>query len=86
MADIGLALWEGDGSSLGRSAWQSVDSVLFAGITAERSQPVVQKRQPQLPERRGRAYAAVARMKLQAHWQTDVLAGFAPGTATGVLA
>jgi hypothetical protein len=28
-------------------------------------------------------YDAIARMKLQAHWQTDVLAGFALGTATG---
>ncbi len=29
------------------------------------------------------AYDAVARMKSQAHWQTDVLAAFALGTATG---
>lgn len=28
-------------------------------------------------------YIALARMKLQAHWQTDVLAGFALGTAAG---
>ena len=32
-ADIGLALWEGDGSRLGRSAWQSVDSVVLADVT-----------------------------------------------------
>jgi undecaprenyl-diphosphatase len=32
------------------------------------------------------AYDAVARMKVQAHWQTDVLAGFAIGTAAGWLA
>lgn len=32
------------------------------------------------------AYDAVARLKSQAHWQTDVLAGFALGTATGYLA
>jgi hypothetical protein len=30
-------------------------------------------------------YDAVARMKVQAHWQTDVLAGFAIGTAGGWL-
>jgi PAP2 superfamily len=28
-------------------------------------------------------YDAIARMKVQAHWQTDVLAGFAIGTASG---
>ena len=32
------------------------------------------------------AYDAVARMKVRAHWQTDVLAGFALGTATGWIA
>lgn len=31
-------------------------------------------------------YDGIARMKVQAHWQTDVLAGFAIGTATGFLA
>jgi acid phosphatase family membrane protein YuiD len=31
-------------------------------------------------------YDAIARMKVQAHWQTDVLAGFALGTYTGYLA
>lgn len=32
------------------------------------------------------AYDAIARMKAQAHWQTDVLAGWALGTAVGYLA
>jgi len=32
------------------------------------------------------AYDAIARMKVQAHWQTDVLAGFALGTAAGYFA
>ena len=31
-------------------------------------------------------YDAIARMKVQAHWQTDVLAGFALGTGFGILA
>jgi len=31
-------------------------------------------------------YDAVARMKVQAHWQTDVIAGFALGTTWGYLA
>jgi hypothetical protein len=30
-------------------------------------------------------YDAIARMKSQAHWQTDVLAGFALGSLTGYL-
>jgi membrane-associated phospholipid phosphatase len=30
-------------------------------------------------------YDGIARMKVQAHWQTDVLAGFALGTGTGWL-
>ena len=32
------------------------------------------------------AYDAIARMKVQAHWQTDVLAGFAIGASAGWLA
>ena len=32
------------------------------------------------------AYVGVARMKAQAHWQTDVLAGFALGTLSGYYA
>jgi len=31
-------------------------------------------------------YGAVARMKFQAHWQTDVPAGLALGTASGYVA
>ena len=31
-------------------------------------------------------YDAIARMKVQAHWQTDVLAGWAIGTAAGYYA
>jgi len=31
-------------------------------------------------------YDAIGRMKQQAHWQTDVLAGFALGTASGYYA
>src|SRR5205085_6368785 len=33
-ADIGLALWEGGETRLGRSAWQSIDSVRLAGAAA----------------------------------------------------
>ena len=128
VAAIGLALWEGDGSRLGQAAWQSVDSVVLAGVTAEAAKRVFGRERPgyandpnQWFKSRNRsfpsgevaeitsiitpyvleyrhdhpgvwalellpAYDAIARMKVQAHWQTDVLAGFALGTATGVLA
>ena len=126
--DIGLALWEGDGSRLGRSAWQSVDSVVLAGVTAEVAKRAFGRERPRdtndpnqwfksgnrsfpsgevaeissiitpyvLEYRHDHpavwalellpAYDAVARMKVQAHWQTDVLAGFALGTAAGIWA
>ena len=32
------------------------------------------------------AYDSMARMKVQGHWQTDVLAGWAIGTAFGMYA
>jgi len=32
------------------------------------------------------AYSAIARLRVRAHWQTDVLAGWALGTATGYYA
>src|SRR2546430_4217229 len=35
IADIGLAVWEGGETRLGRSAWQSIDSVALAGVAAE---------------------------------------------------
>ena len=31
-------------------------------------------------------YDAIARVKVQAHWQTDVIAGFAVGTLSGYFA
>jgi len=127
-ADIGLALWEGDGTRLGRSAWQSVDSVVLAGVTAEAAKRAFGRERPGdsndpnqwfksgersfpsgevaeisaiitpyvLEYRQDHpavwglellpAYDAIARMKVQAHWQSDVLAGFALGTASGIWA
>ena len=127
LTTIGIGLWEGDGSRLGRTAWQSVDSVAVAGITAEVAKRVFGRQRPRDTDdpdqwfSGGRSfpsgevaeisaiitpyvleyrhdhpavwaleilpvYDAVARMKVQAHWQTDVLAGFALGTATGIWA
>ncbi|MBV9191902.1 MAG: phosphatase PAP2 family protein, partial [Betaproteobacteria bacterium] len=35
IGDVAFALWEGGESRLGKAAWQSIDSVAVAGITAE---------------------------------------------------
>jgi undecaprenyl-diphosphatase len=127
LADIGFALWEGGESRIGKSAWQSVDSVLLSGIGAETGKRVfgrVRPRDTNDPNQwreGGRsfpsgevaetsaivtpyvleyahdhplawalellpAYDSVARMKVQAHWQTDVLAGWALGALTGYYA
>ena len=127
IGDIGLALWEGGESRLGKTAWQSLDSVAGTGVVAESAKRVFGRQRPADTSdpnqwrKGGRSfpsgevteisavvtpyvleygrdhpavwalellpvYDAVARMKVQAHWQTDVLAGFALGTAGGYLA
>jgi undecaprenyl-diphosphatase len=124
---VGFALWEGGESRIGKTAWQSVDSVVVSQVVAESAKPAfgrVRPRDANDPNewfKNGRsfpsgevagitgiitpyvleyghdnphvyalellpAYDAIARMKVQAHWQTDVLAGFALGTAAGYLA
>src|SRR5690348_12301003 len=35
VGDLGIALWEGTDSRLGRTAWQSIDSVALATVVAE---------------------------------------------------
>ena len=127
-ADVGIALWEGGDSRLGRAAWQSIDSTALGTLSAETTKRWfgrVRPRDSNDPNqwfKRGHysfpssevaettaiitpyvleygrdhpavyllelvpAYDAIARMKVQAHWQTDVLAGFAIGTVTGLIA
>ena len=127
-ADLGLALWEGGDSRLGKAAWQSVDALAVSTLAAEGGKRVFGRLRPsetqdpnQWFETGGRsfpsgevaeisaivtpyvlhygadhpgvyalellpAYDAIARVKVQAHWQTDVLAGFAIGSASGYLA
>jgi len=128
-ADVAAALWEGGDSRLGKTLWQSVDSMLLASVAANAGKLVFRRDRPTetgdpnkwfqsgnhysfpsgevsamaglvtpfvleyghdhpavyalelLP-----AYDAVARMRVRAHWQTDVLAGWALGTATGYYA
>jgi len=127
--EIGGSLWLGGESELGLTFWQTVDSSVFSGITAQlmkwgfgRKRPsqtsdpnewfkgtqyqsfpsgevtlqasfvtpfivTYAERQPWvwaleiLP-----AYDAVARVKNGAHWQTDVIAGWALGTGFGYFA
>ena len=126
VGEVGCGLWEGGETRLGRTCWQSIDSSMLAGITAQVMKSAFTRVRPHQfddPDRwfEGRGYYsfpsgevaavtavvtpfvleyrddyplvyamevlplydAVARMKVQAHWQTDVLAGFALGTLTG---
>jgi membrane-associated phospholipid phosphatase len=127
--EVSGALWLGGESELGLTFWQTVDSSIFSGATAQvmkwgfgRKRPsqtdnpnewfkgthyqsfpsgevtlqasfvtpfivTYADRQPWvwaleiLP-----AYDAVARVKQGAHWQTDVIAGWALGTGFGYFA
>ncbi len=126
---VAAAFWEGGGTRLGKTLWQSVDSLVLttAATTAgklvfTRARPS-QTSDPNLWFQGGHhysfpsgevgamsavvtplileykndhpwvwalellpAYDAVARVKVHAHWQTDVLAGFAIGTGIGYYA
>src|SRR5260370_35372990 len=46
IVDLGFALWEGGESRLGKTAWQSVDSVALAGLTAEGMKRVFGRERP----------------------------------------
>jgi undecaprenyl-diphosphatase len=122
--DLGMALYEGDGTRIGKTSWQSLDSWLVSGVIAEAGKRVFGRRRPAETDNPNEwfqggksfpsgevteissivtpyvleyghdhptvyalellpVYDAVARVKSQAHWQTDVLAGFVIGTATG---
>ena len=123
------ALWEGSDSRLGKTSWQSVDSLVIGGLAAEgmkriftRTRPIVSNDPDLWFQGRGHysfpsgevmevttaitpfvleygsehpavwalellpLYMSVGRLKQQAHWQTDVLASFAIGSAIGAYA
>ena len=127
IGDLAFATWEGGESRIGHTAWQSVDSVALAGVTAEAGKRIFGRLRPtetndpnqwfqggrsfpsgEVAEISGivtpyvleygrdhpavyalellPAYDAIARVKVGAHWQTDVLAGWAIGTGSGYLA
>ncbi len=125
--EVGGALWLGGESELGHTFWQTVDSSVFSGATAQVTKWSFGRKRPSqtsdpnewfkggqsfpsgevtlqasfvtpfivnyadrnpwvwalevLP-----AYDAVARVKQGAHWQTDVIAGWALGTGFGYFA
>ena len=127
LTDIGIALWEGGDTRLGRNAWQSIDSVTMSTIIAETGKRATGRLRPaetddphqwrmggrsfpsgEVAEISGivtpyvleygsehpsvyalellPVYDAIARVKVQAHWQSDVIAGFAIGTVSGFVA
>jgi undecaprenyl-diphosphatase len=126
---VAAAFWEGGETRLGKTLWQSVDSVLFTTVATSGGKVLFRRERPTQTDdpnqwfksghhysfpsgevgamsaivtpvvlEYGRdhpwvwalellpAYDAVARMKVHAHWQTDVLAGFAIGTGIGYYA
>ena len=127
LATVGIALWEGGETRLGKSAWQSVDSLVLASVAAGVGKVLFGRLRPDQTSDPNQwfeggksfpsgevsqvaaivtpyvleyarenpwayalellpAYEAVARVKVGEHWQTDVLAGWALGTATGYFA
>ena len=123
---LGTALWEGDDSRLGRTAWQSTDSLLLGEaatgvlkITFTRARPAQTSDPGRWFQGSGHysfpsgevmeittavtpfvleygsehpavwglellpLYDAIARVRSKAHWQSDVLASFAIGSAIG---
>ena len=123
------AVWEGGETRLGRTYWQSVDSLLLSSVAATGLKYTFSRKRPTETENpnewfKGKGhysfpsgevaaitgivtpfvleygkdhpsvyllealplYDAIARMKVRAHWQTDVLAAFAVGSASGYYA
>ena len=126
---VGGALWEGGNDRLGRTYWQSLDSVALGAVSSTglkyvftRSRPSQTNDPDQWFKGKGHysfpsgevtfmsaavtpfvleyghdnpavyalealpVYTAVARVKVHAHWQSDVVAGFGLGFGTGYLA
>ena len=126
---IAAAFWEGGETRIGKTLWQSVDSVLISAVATTGGKYVFTRARPTQTDDPNQwfkgghrysfpsgkvgamsavvtpfileyhndhpgvwalellpAYDAVARMKVRAHWQTDVLAGFAIGAAAGYYA
>ena len=126
LGQIGVALWEGDSSKLGDTAWRGIDSEAIGALSTEALKRIFTRERPSGtsdPNRffvggsnasfpSGEAaeaaslvspylfaygeqhpaiyllgalplYVGIARVKAQAHWQSDVIAGWAVGGAAG---
>jgi membrane-associated phospholipid phosphatase len=126
VGEIGLGLWEGGETRLGRTAWRAIDASAIAGLSSQVLKYSFKRKRPYESDNPNQwfqsgahysfpsgevaavsaivtpfvleygsdhpevwllealpAYDAVARMKAQGHWQTDVLAGFAIGAWSG---
>jgi undecaprenyl-diphosphatase len=124
--EVAGALWLGDDDPLGHTFWQTIDSSVIAGVSAEVLKKSFSRARPNQGDDPNRwfrgsccesfpsgevtlqasfvtpliaryarenpwiwslellpAYDAVARLKSRAHWQTDVIAGWALGSAVG---
>jgi undecaprenyl-diphosphatase len=46
LGNVGFALWEGGDSRLGKSAWQSVDSMVLSGGVANVAKPIFGRQRP----------------------------------------
>lgn len=127
--EIGGSLWLGGESELGLTFWQTVDSSVFSGVTAQLMKWGFCRKRPSQADNPNEwfkgtqyqsfpsgevtlqasfvtpfivnyaernpwvwalevlpAYAAAARVKNGAHWQTDVIAGWALGSGFGYFA
>jgi membrane-associated phospholipid phosphatase len=128
-AEVAGGVWYGGEDRIGRTFWQSIDSSVAAGITAQLMKYAFGRVRPRDSGPGGDPnlwfeghtnqsfpsgevtevssivtpfmleygpdhpavyalellpiYDAIARVKVQAHWQSDVIAGFALGTAAG---
>lgn len=124
--EIGGAVWLGGESELGLTFWQTIDSSVWSGLTAQAAKVAFGRKRPSQsdspnewfkgPQYRSfpsgevtlqasfvtpfivnyadrdpwvwalealPVYDAIARVKNGAHWQTDVMAGWALGTGFG---
>lgn len=129
VGDLGAALWEGGETRLGKTMWQSVDSMLISSVAATGAKLVFTRERPSQTNDPNQwfkgghhysfpsgevaaisgivtpyvleygkdhpavwalellpAYDSIARVKVHGHWQSDVLAGWALGTAAGYYA
>ncbi|WP_035372890.1 phosphatase PAP2 family protein [Pseudoduganella violaceinigra] len=126
---VGLGLWEGGDTRLGRTDWQAIDAMLLTAVSTEVMKRTFRRKRPNSTDDPGQwfgssrdrsfpsgeaaafsaavtpfileygqerpwvyalaalpVYDGIARMKTRGHWQTDVLAGIALGSAFGYYA